>query len=79
MKRRLLHNPSTNDVTVDCDKHGENPETHTLKAGEVEEFDDYIADLIVDKLSNRMLWDEPIGRGSNRDSKLQELKDLIEA
>ncbi|HEC63857.1 MAG TPA: hypothetical protein ENI23_01030 [bacterium] len=75
--KRLLHNPSHNDITVDCDKHGENPETHTLKAGQIEEFDDYIADLIVDKLSNRMLW-ENYPKDRNRDKKLKELKELIE-
>ena len=73
---RLLHNPSINDVIVDYDKYGSDPETHTLKAGNVEEFDDHIADLIEDKLANRMLWDN-YPKDRNRDKYLREIRKLI--
>ncbi len=74
---RYLYNPTTEDITIDSDKHGENPETHTLHAGEIEEFEDHIADLIAEKLANKMLWDNLPGDG-NKDKRLKEIHDIIE-
>ena len=74
---RYLYNPTTEDIKVDSDKYGENPETHTLHAGGIEEFEDHIADLIAEKLANKILWDNLPG-DRNRDKRLKEIYAIIE-
>ena len=74
---RTLYNPSLEDVSIDSDKYGPNPEHYTLKAGEVAQFTSYIADLIIEKLATRMLWASLPGN-KNKEKRLKELYDLIE-
>jgi hypothetical protein len=74
---RYVFNPSSEDITVEHDKLGDNYKSFTLKAGAIEEFEDHIADLFVSKLSNRMLW-ENYPKDRNRDKRLQELREMIE-
>lgn len=74
---RLIFNPTLDDVTVDSDKFGDHPETHTLKAGQMQRFEDHIAELIKEKLVNRMLWkDYPANH--NRDARIKELNEQVE-
>ena len=74
---RYLFNPSTEPITVDIDKKGDNPESFTLEAGAIEEFEDYVADILRDALVDKMLWaNYPADR--NRDKRVRELTELIE-
>lgn len=74
---RYLFNPSTESITIDVDKHGDNPEKFTLEAGSIEEFEDYVADILRDALVDRMLWaNYPADK--NRDKRVKELIEMIE-
>lgn len=74
---RYIFNPSIKPITIDVDKFGDNPEKHTLEAGGIEEFEDYVADILVDALADRMLWANPPS-DKNREKRLKELKETIE-
>jgi len=75
-KTKTLYNPTLDDVTTDVDKYGENPERYTLKAGDIQEFPDYVAELLKDKLLNILYWNDLPKQG--RAKRLKEVQDLIE-
>ena len=58
-KTRVIYNPMLDDVTIDVDKCGDNPQTFTLKAGEDKEYPLHIASIFEDKLVDKILWSNP--------------------
>ena len=74
---KTLYNPTLEDVETYVDKLGPNPEHYTLKAGDIQEFPDHVADLLKEKLANKMLWDSPPAN-KNKEKRLKELYALIE-
>ncbi len=75
---RKLYNPLPEDITIDFDKLGDNPETHTLEGGQVQEFPDHIADLMEDALANKILW-RTYPANHNREQRLKEILKEIRA
>lgn len=75
-KPRSLYNPTLDDITVEFDKLGENPETYTLKAGDYAEFPHYIADILEEKLVEKMLWENPPSN-KNYNKRREELRGII--
>jgi len=73
---RSLYNPSLEDINTYIDQYGENPQYHTLKAGEIKEFEDHVADLLESKLIERMLWQSPPAN-SNYEKRREELRKVI--
>ena len=73
---RSLYNPSLEDVETDVDKNGPNPEHYVLKAGAIKEFPNHVADLLEDKLVEKMLWKNPPGN-KNNEKKREELRRII--
>ena len=53
-KTRSIYNPSLEDIFTDYDKNGEHPEYHILKAGDIKEFPHHIADLLEEKLIEKI-------------------------
>ena len=73
---RQIYNPDEEDITTDFDKLGDNPQTFTLKAGEIKEFPEHIAVLLEEKLATRMLW-KSLPANHNKEKRYNELLDLI--
>jgi len=74
---RTLYNPSLEDISTDVDKYGEKPQYFTLKAGNIAEFEDFVADLLKEKLVERMLWENP-PNNKNYEKRRIELREIIE-
>ena len=76
-KYKSLYNPTIDDIETDIYKYGDNPEHFILKAGEIQRFPAYAADIIKEKLATRMLW-EALPANRNNEKRLEELYKLIE-
>jgi len=74
---KYLFNPTTEPITIDVDKLGDNPKKYTLEAGAIEEFEDGVADILRDALVDKMLW-ENYPKDHNRDKRVKELLEMIE-
>ena len=74
---RYIQNPTLEDVETWVDKNGPNPKYYKLKAGEVKKFKNFVADLLVTKLANRMLFSN-YPSDKNRYRRIKELKAIIE-
>ena len=74
---KSLYNPTLDDCETWVDKFGPHPEHHVLKAGEIKEFPDYVADLLKEKLATKMLWAN-LPANKNKEKRLKELYKLIE-
>jgi hypothetical protein len=61
-----LYNPTLEDVTIESDKKGSQYETYTLKSGDITQFPQYIADLIIEKFVDREYWKNPPNSGRVR-------------
>lgn len=75
-KTRSLYNPSLDDVEVDLDKLGPNPEHYVLKAGDIQEFPSYVADMLEEKLATFMLW-QNLPSNKNKEKRYKELLKII--
>jgi len=75
-KNRSIYNPTLKDIDTWADKNGDNPEHHILKAGEIKEFTSYIADLLEEKLIDRMLWTS-LPANKNKEKRKAELRAII--
>lgn len=73
---RTIYNPTLEDIDTYSDKNGPNPEHHILKAGEYKEFPNHIADLLEEKLVEKMLWAN-IPANKNKEKRREELRRLI--
>lgn len=73
---RSVYNPSIEDIETDIDKFGSNPQHFILKAGEIQEFPSYAADILEEKLATRMLW-QSLPANHNRDKRMKELLSII--
>jgi len=73
---RYLYNFSLEDITTDIDKMGEHPEVYTLEAGAVEEFPDYVAEILEQALVERELWKSPPAN-KNMDKRRKALFELV--
>lgn len=73
---RSLYNPTLKDIETDFDLNGDNPQHFVLKAGEIKEYPTYIADLLEDKLVERMLW-ENVPSNKNLNKRRSELREII--
>ena len=71
-----IYNPTLEDISTDIDKFGDNPKQFTLKAGDVKSFPKYVADILGEKLIEKMYW---ANVPSNRDSegRRKELRKVI--
>jgi len=75
-KNRSIYNPTLKDIETWADKNGDHPEHHILKAGEIKEFEPHIADLLEEKLIDRMLW-ENLPSNKNKEKRKDELRVII--
>lgn len=75
-KTKSIYNPTLDDIFTDYDKNGEHPEHYILKAGEIEEFPSHIADLLEEKLVEKLLW-LSMPANKNKDKRREELRKLI--
>jgi hypothetical protein len=74
--RRYILNPLSDDVTIDVDKMGKNPQTFTLKAGQIEQFEDHVCLIFEDKIVSRMLW-KTMPASHNREERTKEILDIV--
>ncbi len=74
--KRYINNPLTDDVTVDMDRKGDNPQSFTLKAGDIQEFDDFVCELFEDKIVDNLLW-RTMPANRNREARIKEILEMI--
>jgi len=74
LTKKALKNPLLNDFTVEYDKHGANPKTLTIPAGEIKEFEEPYFSHIKRHLASEVLHE----RGMKRTGAVATLKEINE-